>query len=161
MLKNMTLGKVIGLILLLIFIVLQFFQINRNNPSVTQKMPAPDNVQSILEESCYDCHSNQTDWPWYSYVAPVSWFIGNDVHEAREYLNMSEWDSYNQDDRAHAYEEIVEVIEHEAMPLPSYEFIHGEAELTEEEEETLLQWAESQLESAEGQASDGHEGHDH
>ena len=161
MFGDMSLGKKIGLGALALFVLIQFFQIDRNNPEITAEMPATDEVRTILEESCYDCHSNETDWPWYSYVAPVSWLVGYDVNHAKEYLNMSEWDSYTADDKAHLYEEFVEVLEEGEMPLWYYEVVHQSAKLSESETETIISWAESQSQSAEAGGSHDHSDHEH
>ena len=82
--------KKILIAVVVIFVVIQFIPVDRTNPPVTEEIKAPENVLKILQTSCYDCHSNKTDWPWYSYVAPVSFFIVGDVSEGRHHLNFTD-----------------------------------------------------------------------
>ncbi len=80
-----------------ILIGIQFIPVERSNPPVTQEIDAPSNVLSILKTSCYDCHSNETEWPWYSKVAPVSFLVSADVRNGRKRVNFSEWDKYDEE----------------------------------------------------------------
>ena len=121
--------KKILIVLVVILIGIQFIPVDRKNPPVTMDINAPENIASILRASCYDCHSNETDWPWYSKIAPVSFLVAGDVDEGRKHLNFSEWDKYEADKREKILEEIVEEIEKEAMPLTSYTFTHPSAKL--------------------------------
>jgi len=91
-----------------IFLLFQFVPVDRSNPPVVADLQAPVDVKSVLQRSCYDCHSNEVKWPWYSYVAPVSWLVAHDVKEGREELNFSEWDRYANDPEMK--EEIVEEV---------------------------------------------------
>ena len=111
----------VGLVALLV--ALQLVPVDRTNPAVTGEVPAPDDVRALLRAACYDCHSNETVWPWYTRVAPVSLLAAHDVEEGREYVNFSEWDRLDAAGRQHAYEEVVEVLEGAAL----------EQEATEEE----------------------------
>ena len=92
--------KKIIIALIVILIGIQFIPVERTNPPVTREINAPDNISSILKASCYDCHSNETDWPWYSYIAPVSFLVAGDVMDGRKNLNFSEWDKYEFEKRA-------------------------------------------------------------
>src|SRR5260370_21785207 len=86
--------KIIKLIVVLAavaLIVAQFFRVDRSNPPVASDLRAPPDVKGILRRACYDCHSNETRWPWYTHVAPVSWLMAYDVHEGRHRLNYSNW----------------------------------------------------------------------
>ena len=136
--KRFSLFVVVGLILI------QVVPVDRSNPPVTGEVSAPDPVMEVLKNSCYDCHSNEALWPWYSKVAPVSWWIAGHVHEAREHLNFSEWQGLPVEDRDHVLEEIWEKVEEGAMPLPSYLRMHPEAVLTDYQRETLRRWTEGQ-----------------
>lgn len=120
--------KFLGL-LLLVLIGIQFIPVERTNPRVTWDINAPENIAGILRTSCYDCHSNETNWPWYSYVAPVSFLVVDDVEKGRKHLNFSEWDKYDGSKRQKILEEIIEEIEKENMPLTSYTFTHPSAKL--------------------------------
>ena len=86
-------GRILLVIALVLFAI-QLVPVPRENPPVTAEIQAPDQVRSLLESSCYDCHSNQTVWPWYSHVAPVSWLVYRDVRKARDELNFSLWGEY-------------------------------------------------------------------
>ncbi len=134
--KRILLFVVVGLILI------QVVPVDRSNPPVTGEISAPDPVMAVLRSSCYDCHSNDTRWPWYSRVAPVSLRISRHVREAREHLNFSEWEGLPMEDRDHAMEEIWEKVEKGAMPLPDYLRMHPEAALTDPQWETLRRWTE-------------------
>jgi hypothetical protein len=107
-----------------------------SNPPVVADAPWPSaRAEAIARTSCYDCHSNETDWPAYSYVAPMSWLVRKDVEEGREELNFSEWD----EEMAEEAEEGAEEIEEGSMPLPNYLRIHRDARLSEEDERVLVQ----------------------
>lgn len=138
----------IGLGLLLILIAIQFIPVDRTTdkakPSMdflTQMGTAP--AAEILKAACYDCHSNNTSYPFYASIAPVSWYIQKHINHGREHLNFSIWTSYSADDREHILEEMVEEIEENKMPLKSYRLLHGEARLSEGEKEQLTNWLAS------------------
>ena len=123
---------------------IQFVPVDRSNPPVTGEVSAPDQVMAVLRSSCYDCHSNETQWPWYSQVAPVSWRIAGHVLEAREHVNFSEWQGLPAEDRKKVLEEIWEEIEKGAMPLSDYLRMHPEAALTEIQREAMRRWTQGQ-----------------
>ena len=127
-----------------LLVVIQFIPVNRNNPEVTGEINAPEEVMAILRRSCYDCHSNETVWPWYSYVAPASWLISRDVHDGREELNFSEWTTYTEKRKRHKQKECGEEIEEGEMPLWFYVPLHPEAELLKKDVETLLSWSKGE-----------------
>jgi hypothetical protein len=125
------------------FIAIQFFSVERSNPPVTGLVDAPEEVLTTLRRSCWDCHSNETEWPWYSYVAPVSWRVAQHVRMGREHVNFTEWDSYDAEELDEAFEEIAEEIEKRGMPLGDYLLVHRNAKLTTADRERLISWAES------------------
>jgi hypothetical protein len=129
------------LTLLGIAVAIQFVPVERDNPPVESEIPAPPLVRTILEQSCFDCHSHETDWPWYSHVAPVSWLIAHDVEEGREHLNMSRWNDYDSAKQRGLREEIWEEVEEGEMPRWFYLPLHPEAALDEAEKELLRYWA--------------------
>jgi hypothetical protein len=104
----------------------------------------PAEVNAILERSCKDCHSNRTDWPWYSNVAPVSWMVIEDVKEARHHMNFSIWALEEPEDQRNMLGEICEEVTSGAMPLRSYTWTHSGAALSEEQKKTLCAWTESE-----------------
>ena len=107
---------------------------------MTADIDAPSEVESVLRESCDDCHSNETRWPWYSRVAPVSWLIARDVHEAREHLNFSDWGNPSTRKRTENMEEVWEEVEERERPLWLYLPMHPEARITAAERTTLERW---------------------
>ena len=113
----MGIGKKILLLLLAVFVIMQFFRIDRTNPKVNKAKGfialtnPPAEIESMIRSACYDCHSNETEYPWYSNVAPVSWIIGNHVEEGREYINFSTWADYSEDKANHKLHECEEEVE--------------------------------------------------
>jgi hypothetical protein len=140
--------------LVVVFAALQFIRPARTNPPVDESRTisahtriTPE-VAAILDRSCNDCHSNQTRWPWYSNIAPVSWFVVGHVNEGREEMNFSDWAQYSRDERDRYLKKICREVQQGAMPLPSYLRLHHEAKLSSEDVKTLCDWA-----SMEGQRS--------
>lgn len=140
--------KWIGLGLLAGFIVIQFFPPEKNlaapEPSEDFLMIAspPDELSAIIKNSCYDCHSNQTLYPWYSRVAPVSWYLDNHIQKGKEDLNLSEYGSLGKADKIKVLNDFYEVVEAGTMPLISYSLIHKKARLSEEEKKAIMSWSE-------------------
>ncbi len=135
--------KRIGWILLGFILVMQFFPPAFNNPPVTVKFIVPDHIQEILETSCYDCHSNETKYPWYSKIFPGSYLIAHDVNEGREELNFSEW-TYAPKKAKHKLNEIrEEAVDESKMPPWFYVALHPEASLSDEEKSALRAWLHS------------------
>lgn len=134
------------IILGLVLIVMQFFGPAKTNPAVdaTKTIQAatavPPAVTAIMTRACYDCHSHQTQWPWYSHVAPVSWFVIGHVNDGRRHLNFSEWATYEPKRLKRKLEEIKEEVEDGAMPLKSYLPLHPSAKLSVEDIQTLSAW---------------------
>jgi len=131
---------IILVIIISVLLLIQLVPGDRTNPAVTGEIQAPTDIRKILQKSCYDCHSHQTQWPWYSHIAPISWLVIHDVNEGRENLNFSTWKSYRSREKVKIYEEIQEVLEKEEMPLKPYLWMHSEAKLTNEEVQNLFQW---------------------
>jgi hypothetical protein len=125
------------------FVLIQFVPVEKTNPTFEKanELIAPPNVKSILKTSCYDCHSNETTWPFYSYIAPISWIVARDVSLGREELNFSEWNKLDNDKKNHKKEEIVEEISLDSMPVPIYLITHPSAMLSNEEKIILKHWA--------------------
>ncbi len=132
--------KLIAFVIL--FGVLSFIiPVDRTNPPITGEIDAPEEVMAILRRSCYDCHSNETVWPWYSYLAPASWLIARDVHKGRDELNFSEWSSYNTKSQNHKRKECGEEVEEGEMPLWFYVPLHLDSEMMQKDIETILAWS--------------------
>jgi hypothetical protein len=133
--------------LAVIFLLLQVFQPARTNPPVKTDflttMAAPSDVATIFHAACYDCHSNQTRWPWYSYIAPMSWQIAQDVNEGRPHVNLSEWPSDNPSLALKKMQNMSDEIDDDDMPLPKYTLIHKDARLTEKQRDELTAWLDA------------------
>lgn len=134
-------GRRILLGLLLLFLAIQVVPVERSNPPAGQWIQAPRAVEEIISRSCFDCHSNQTHWPWYAYVAPPSWLVSRDVEDAREHLNFSTWEIYDEDEKNDFFDGIAEVVEDGEMPLWFYLLLHRDAELSPGDSATLIRWA--------------------
>lgn len=123
-------------------VVVQLVPVTRTNPAVEEEITAPAEVARVLERSCYDCHSFESRWPWYAYVAPASWYVTRHVNHAREHMNFSTWNRYDAEERADHIEEIGEEVGEGKMPLKSYLLLHRGARLSEEERATIQRWVE-------------------
>lgn len=137
-------AKIVRWLFLLAFVAwigIQFIEVDRHNPQITGDIKVSEPIKSAFKAACYDCHSNETKWPWYSYVAPVSWLIEKDVKEGRKHLNFSEWEKYTEKRRTRKKEEIWEEINNGAMPLSNYLFMHPEASLTLTQKNLIKQWS--------------------
>ena len=133
-------AKKILIALAVIVIGIQFIPVERTNPPISMDIDAPDNVASILRTSCYDCHSNETSWPIYSYIAPVSFLVVSDVNEGRKHLNFSQWDKFSSDEQIKLLEEMIEEVEKEEMPLSKYTLMHPEAKVDQAKIKVLKDW---------------------
>jgi hypothetical protein len=127
-----------------VFVLIQFVPVDRSNPAVRTEIDAPEKIAAILRRSCYDCHSYETRWPWYSRIAPVSWWLVDHVEHGRGDLNFSEWPVFDFEAQELAFEDIEEQIVKGEMPLRSYLILHPGARLDEDDREVLLRWARSQ-----------------
>ncbi len=130
-------------------VIIQFIRPARNKDEqgfendISKVMSIPDSVQTILKNACYDCHSNNTVYPWYSNIQPVGWFLARDIKLAKENLNFSEFGTYNQRRRSGKLNAIADEINENAMPLPSYRLMHKDARLLPAEKRLLISWAEN------------------
>jgi hypothetical protein len=125
-----------------VFALIQVFPMARNNPPITHDVAAPPQVEVILRRACYDCHSNETRWPWYARVAPASWLVIRDVNHARQRLNFSTWDKYNDDP-----ETLITKLRHidkanQSADMPPWYYLsaHSDAHLTDSDRKVLEQW---------------------
>ncbi len=148
--------------LLAVFVLIQFVPVNRTNLPVdpAKKLQPPPEVEAILRESCYDCHSNETRWPWYSYVAPVSWWIADHVHSGQRHLNLSDWADWKpRPGRDAEYRDgpsmsVVQYkrkvlgdmetsIQEGQMPIASYLWMHPDARMTPEQYKVVAAWLDA------------------
>lgn len=129
-----------SIIVVALLVVIQFFPVKRTNPPGENKMTAPAEVQTVLKESCFDCHSNETVWPWYSRVAPVSWLVAHGVNTGRGKLNFSTWDQLEARKKDKLMVEIWDEVEGGEMPLSYYLPVHPQAKLSEADLAVLRTW---------------------
>lgn len=137
--------NILAIVALIILIGLQFIRPEKNNDGYesvatfeAETKPSAKLVQ-VLKDNCYDCHSNETDYPWYAQVAPLSLWLDEHIQHGKSHFNVSEWNSYSTKKKAHKIEEVIEMVEKDEMPLPSYEIMHGD--LSSDDKQLLLTWA--------------------
>ena len=151
--------KLLRFILSFLFIglvVIQLFQPDKNNNSVSLRndistiLPVPDTVNKLLALACYDCHSNNTNYPWYTNIQPISWWLQNHIEEGKQHFNFNEFATIQAKNgktalqrQLHKLEEIKETLEEGEMPLPSYLWMHKEADLSKEQKQMIINWADS------------------
>jgi hypothetical protein len=147
-----TAGKLIRLVLLalIVFLVVaQFVPVERTNPpfdpseTLQATLQPPSHVSAILERSCRDCHSNETRWPWYSRVAPISWLLAGDVSEGRNHMNLSEWGRLSSRRAGNYLEEICEEVTSGSMPQGKYVLLHPDAKLSQQDVDAICGWTET------------------
>ncbi|WP_432671522.1 heme-binding domain-containing protein [Flavobacterium sp. SM2513] len=143
--------KIILLILAVVFVGIQFIPTKRNQSIAVPHTDfmvvniVPENVSNILKTSCYDCHSNNTYYPWYNKIQPVAWFLENHIEEGKAELNFSEWENYSDRRKRSKLKSIVSQIEDDKMPLTSYALIHKDAKLTTKQKVEVIEWINSTL----------------
>jgi cytochrome c551/c552 len=137
----MRIGFGIFVSLVVVFVLIQFIAVDKSNPPVTADILTPPEVKAILRRACYDCHSNETVWPWYSQVAPFSWLLAHDVHEGRAELNFSSWDQYNTREQIKKMKKSWEEIQEGEMPPWYYLSMHQDAALADADHQVLHAWA--------------------
>lgn len=128
--------------IVVILVGIQFIPVERTNPPIQSDFDAPANVKVIIKKACYNCHSNETNWVWYTKIAPVSFLTASDVHDGRKHLNFSDWNAYSGKIEK-VKEEIWDEVREENMPPWQYRIMHSNARLTQEEKDILRNWATS------------------
>lgn len=147
--------KKIVLALLIVLIGIQLIQPARNRGgqgsvlNTALKYKIPDTVQSVLKAACYDCHSNNTNYPWYTYVQPVGWMLANHVKNGKKELNFSEFGSYSKRRQQSKLKSIASQVKDGEMPLSSYAIMHKEARLSKEKKDLIIGWAQKIKDSIE------------
>lgn len=142
----MKISKIIALILLVGFVGIQFVPTDLNQSDtvpITDFLVVnntPENISTLLQESCYDCHSNNTQYPWYNRVQPVAWFLENHIKEGKEELNFNEWDTYSNRRKNSKLKSIISQVEDDEMPLASYTLIHKDAKLSKSEKTLIIDY---------------------
>ncbi len=145
----MKLFKKIGVGFIFVFIIAQFFSPEKNTNNledisafITETNP-PKVVRVILENTCYDCHSSNTTYPWYNKITPVNYWLASHVNDGKKHLNFSKWDSYSFGKKDHKLDELIEEVEEKEMPLKSYTFTHSDAKLSDAQISAITEWAKN------------------
>jgi len=132
--------------LLIVFVAVQIKTTDKTPIKIMPKSDfltleeAPPNVTKLIQSACYDCHSNQTQYPWYSYVAPVSWWLEGHINKGRSKVNFSLWDQYTPDQKDALKNESADLIEKKWMPILTYKITHADARLNEAQRRMLIDW---------------------
>lgn len=140
--------KKIFLALLAILVLIQFIRPSKNVSTaatphdIFNHYSAPDSIKRLIKTSCYDCHSNNTKYPWYAEIQPLGWWLGHHVDEGKGELNFSEFAAFNARFKSHKMEELADEVKGEEMPLKSYLIAHTEARLTKAQRAAIVGWAE-------------------
>jgi hypothetical protein len=144
----MSISRKILVVLFAVFIIIQVFRPEKNQSAaetpndIFAHYKADANTKQLIQTACYDCHSNNTVYPWYAEIQPVAWWLADHVNEGKSELNFSEFATYTPKKGDHKLEEVVEMIKEREMPLKSYTLIHGDANLSDAQREELSKWAE-------------------
>lgn len=138
--------KIIALVLLVCFVGIQFVSTELNQSTVVPKTDfllvnnPPRDISTLLEGSCYDCHSNNTNYPWYNKIQPIAWFLENHIADGKEELNFNEWNTYSNRRKNSKLKSIISQVKDDEMPLSSYTLIHKDAELSESEKTLVIDY---------------------
>jgi hypothetical protein len=147
-----SLGIIVILLIIIQFVPGQFPATSFDNKDdLLLHINTDKEVAEILRTSCYDCHSNETNYPWYSYVAPVKWLVIRDINNGRQELNFSDWNTLDKREQVRLLGNISDEVTDEFMPLPIYTVIHRDARLSGEEKEIISRWTESMTEQIFGE----------
>jgi hypothetical protein len=134
--------------LLAVFIIIQFFRPLKNVSTaatpddIFNHYAAPDSIKSLLLTSCYDCHSNNTSYPWYAEIQPLAWWLSHHIEEGKGELNFSDFEAFNVRFKSHKLNEVIELVKNEEMPLKSYLISHSEARLSPAQRLGIIKWAD-------------------
>ena len=139
--------KKILILLFIVFLIAQFFGPEKNEGDIASvttfldETAPPERVKIVLKESCFDCHSNHTRYPWYNNITPVNYWMADHIKHAKGHFDVSIWSDYSAKKKDHKLEELMEMVEKKEMPLPSYTWMHGDAKLTDEQITAIAEWA--------------------
>lgn len=145
--------KKIIIVVIALFVIIQFFTIDKTNPAIDEQKDfinitkPPTEVASMIKNACYDCHSNETKYPWYSNVAPVSWVLKNHITEGRRHVNFSLWADYENKKQSKKLDHIIEMINEGEMPMKPYALMHSEADLSDAQKKELVDWFTTEMDS--------------
>ncbi|MEO6348337.1 MAG: heme-binding domain-containing protein [Aquaticitalea sp.] len=143
----MNIIKKLLIFLLIIFIIAQFYgpEKNETSPATFDTFLAdtkpPKDVKYVLVETCFDCHSDHTRYPWYNKITPVNYWLADHIKEGKKHFNISQWDDYSTKKKDHRFKDLIEMVEQKDMPLESYTYMHSEAKLSDEQITAVVKWA--------------------
>ncbi len=143
----MSVAKKIILSLIAVLIIIQFIRPEKNQSAAAApddlfaNYQSPDSIKSLIKAACYDCHSNNTHYPWYAEIQPVAWWLNDHIEEGKGEFNFSEFASYPAKKADHKMEELLEMVKEEEMPLQSYTIIHEDSRLSESQRRAITRWA--------------------
>jgi hypothetical protein len=141
------------LALFIVFLAIQFIQPARNHSGqvalseISECIPVPDNVLAVIKNSCYDCHSNNTRYPWYSFIQPGGWWMASHIKKGKKNLNFDEFGNYSIVKQKSKLKSIANSINDGTMPIPSYLLLHNAAHLSKEDKKLIIDWANTNLDS--------------
>lgn len=148
-------GGLVALIVISQFVPNELPTVETTNPGdIIQSGIVDSDVAVLLKNSCYSCHSNETAYPWYSYVAPASWLVAKDVREGRKELNFSIWSSFTRLDQLAKLDDIMEQVDGGEMPMGIYTLMHPSARLDEAQRKSIVDWAEATMDALAEEADD-------
>ena len=149
--KKLSKKKLILFAIILLFVAIQFIRPEKNNGYIygkndfTKSLNTPPEIKSILEASCFDCHSNKTNSVWYENIQPVAWWMAHHVEEGKEELNFSEFHSYKPKRKIHKLDEVIEQIEKDEMPPTYYKLMHTNSKLDDDKKKKIIDWARESI----------------
>ena len=141
--------KKIGILLLVVFIIAQFFGPEKNEGDITSvdafyaDTNPPQDVKVILASACVDCHSDSTAYPWYNNITPVNYWLDEHITDGKKHFNMSKWNDYSDKKKDHKLDELAEEVGEKEMPLPSYTWTHGDADLSPAQIDAIVSWVKT------------------
>ncbi|BAO76846.1 heme-binding domain-containing protein [Winogradskyella sp. PG-2] len=141
--------KKLGLLLLVVFLIAQFFGPEKNDGAIATvdaffaDTNPPEDVKMILKTACIDCHSDSTRYPWYNSITPVNYWLADHIDHGKGHFNVSKWNDYSDKKKDHKLDELIEMVEVKEMPLPSYTWTHGDANLSQEQIDAVTSWAKT------------------
>ena len=145
----MKIGKIIIMILCVVFVGMQFIPTKPNQSNTVSRSDfmvvynVPKQIESKIMVSCYDCHSNHTNYPWYNKVQPIAWFLEDHINEGKKELNFSDWENYSDRRKKNKLKSIISQINDGEMPLASYTLMHRDALFLEKDKEMIMAWFQS------------------
>lgn len=142
--KKLSKGLALTALLLALFYPVELYPVERSDPTPTAELELPGDLRPSLQKACYDCHSQATHWPLYSYVNPISWLVVERVRQARASLNFSNWNSYKPAEQRDLRRRLAEMLDQGLMPPRSYRWLHPRARLKTAEKDAILSWLDTQ-----------------